>query len=84
VTDLDGTVREERALARKSAVWLTPLIQFAPLHPGPDRTLHESEVARMRGYLRPREFLLFFRYVAERGYESAPFGEWAKTAGREG
>lgn len=84
VVDLDGTPHEERVLARQSAVLVTPTIQFAPERADPGRPLHASEVARMRGYLEPREFLLMFRYVAERGYEAAPFLTWAKTAAEDG
>ena len=36
------------------------------------------EVARMPGLLEPTEFLAMFRYVREKGYDSAPFPEWLK------
>jgi thioredoxin-related protein len=32
----------------------------------------------MPGLLEPVEFLAMFRYVREKGYETAPFPEWLK------
>ncbi|WP_135465722.1 thioredoxin family protein [Crenalkalicoccus roseus] len=78
VTDLDGEVLEERALARKWRVTFTPTIVFLPEAPPPaPRPGHEAEVARMHGLLRKPEFLGLFTYVAERGYaDGTPFRTW--------
>jgi len=73
VTDLDGEVLEERALARKQGIRYTPTIQFfvetredaeAALAGG-----QPTEVLRLPGYLAPDDFLNVLRYVAERAYE---------------
>ncbi len=78
VTDFDGTVLEERQLARRYHVLYTPTIQFFP--EGPDdlagRNGKDLEVARMPGYLAPALFLTMFRYVREKAYERLRFHEY--------
>jgi thioredoxin-related protein len=70
VTDLDGTVLEERAFARGATGTVTPAALFLPatLALAAGRPARLAAVARMPGYLPPREFLALFRWVAEEGY----------------
>ncbi len=69
VTDFDNEVLEERQLARRWRVTVTPTIVFLPLAvPASARPGREIEVARMAGLLRKPQFLGMFIYVAERGY----------------
>lgn len=70
VTDLDGTVVEERAFARAATGTVTPAVLFLPasLAEVAGRPARQAAVARMPGYLPPREFLALFRWVAEEGY----------------
>ncbi len=86
VTDFDGEVLEERALARKWRVTFTPTIVFAPVWQGaapPRRAGREIEVARMPGLLPKPEFLGFFRFVAERGYsDGTSFRAWWQLRGQ--
>jgi thioredoxin-related protein len=66
VTDLDGAVLAEKALARKWQVRLTPTILF--LRGG-------REVARMPGLLEPGLFLAMFQWVRE-GREGSTFSQY--------
>ncbi len=81
VTDFDGEVLEERALARKWEVRFTPTTCFFPDDPeaARGRPGHEAEVARMPGYFRPPHFLAMFRFVRERGYEAGDFRSYLKA-----
>jgi len=78
VTDFDGTILEERQLARRYHVLYTPTIQF--FRDGLDqlkgRSGKELEAARMPGYLPPPAFLTMFRYVREKAYERLRFQEY--------
>ncbi len=78
VTDFDGTVLEERQLARRYRVLYTPTIQFFPdgLDDFKGRSGKDLEVARMPGYLLPPAFLTMFRYVREKAYERLRFQEY--------
>ncbi|UPY35582.1 thioredoxin family protein [Sediminicoccus sp. KRV36] len=67
VTDFDGTVLEERALARRWRVTFTPSFIFLP-EQAPPRMGREIEVARMHGLMPKPDFLAMFTYVAEHGY----------------
>ena len=82
VTDFDGEVLEERALARKWGVHFTPTTCFFLDDPegARGRPGHEVEVARMPGYFRPAHFLAMFRFVRERGYETGDFRSYLKAA----
>ncbi len=76
VTDFDGEVLEERALARRWRVTFTPTIIFLPERAG-RRPGREIEVARMHGLMRKPEFLGLFTYVAERAYaDGTLFRDW--------
>ncbi len=76
VTDFDGTVLEERALARRWRVTFTPTFIFLP-EQAPQRMGREIEVARMHGLMPKPEFLALFTYVAEHGYaDGTGFPAW--------
>lgn len=81
VTDFDGTELPEKALAAKYGVRFTPTFQFFPERAGPLKDLAPGrrEVARAPGYLRPNDFLAFFRFVRERAYESKSFRDFIKS-----
>ncbi len=78
VTDFDGTVLEERQLARRYHVLYTPTIQFSPdgLDGFKGRSGKDLEVARMPGFLLPPAFLTMFRFVREKAYERLRFQEY--------
>ena len=80
VTDLDGGKLAEKAFAAHYAVAGTPTIQFFPETTAglAARPPQAREVARMPGLPDPPEFLAMFRYVREKGYESASFADWFK------
>jgi thioredoxin-related protein len=76
VTDFDGTVHEERALARRWRVTFTPTLVFLP-EEAPRRMGREIEVARMHGLMPKPDFLALFTFVAERGYaDGTGFQAW--------
>lgn len=79
VTDFDGAVVEERALARKFAIRGTPAFQFYPpsgeLGEGNGRDL---EIHRFIGYLEPKPFLAFFKYVKTGAYKTMGFPDYLK------
>jgi thioredoxin-related protein len=78
VTDFDGTKRGEKAFGDAYGIRFTPTIQFFPEQVAAKATGQSREVARMPGLLEPAEFLAMFRYVREKGYETAPFPDWLK------
>jgi len=80
VTDFDGRKRSEKAFGEAYGIRFTPTIQFFPEKTDGLVALkgQAREVARMPGLLEPAEFLAMFRYVREKGYESAPFPDWLK------
>ena len=81
VTDFDDTELAEKDLARKYDVRFTPTFQFFPERAGPLKGLAPTarEVARAPGYLRPDDFLAFFRFVREKAYESKSFRDFLKS-----
>ena len=81
VTDFDGSELSEKALARKYGVRFTPTFQFFPETPAGlnDLAPAKREVARAPGYLRPDDFLAFFRFVRERAYEKGSFRDFLKS-----
>lgn len=81
VTDFDGEVLGEKALALKYGVRFTPTFQFFPEDPRALKTLPPAkrEVMRAPGYMRPDDFLAMFRYVREKAYESKSFLEFLKA-----
>ncbi|NWG26422.1 MAG: thioredoxin fold domain-containing protein [Pseudorhodoplanes sp.] len=80
VTDFDGRKLSEKSLGEAYGVRFTPTILFFPESPSglAQRKPQAREVARMAGLLEPPQFLAMFRYVREKGYESAPFPDWLK------
>ncbi len=87
VTDFDGEVLPEKALARKYGVIGTPTIQFLP----PDvagvegKSGRAVEVTRMPGYLRPGMFEGMFAFVYDRAYEKENFRRYMEErAGKSG
>ena len=80
VTDFDGEVIEERALARKNGVAFSPTIQFFPrdLAEVAGKPGKEAEVARMPGYLLPPHFLAMFEFVQSEAYQQTTFRQYMK------
>lgn len=80
VIDFDGRKRGEKTFGEAYGIRFTPTIQFFPESSAgfAGKSGQALEVARMPGLLEPTEFLAMFRYVREKGYESAPFPEWLK------
>lgn len=91
VTDFDGEVLSEKALARKWGIVFTPTILYFPETPEdiagqPGR---DASVARMPGYFRPFHFQAMFEYVRENRYEKGQhfqdyIGERVEAYRREG
>ena len=80
VTDFDGRKRGEKAFGEAYGIRFTQTIQFFPESATglAAKSGQAREVARMPGLLEPVEFLAMFRYVRQKGYETAPFPEWLK------
>ncbi len=86
VTDLDGEVLSEKALARKWGVQFTPTLQFLPdmAGAGEGKSVRETEAWRLMGYWKPFHFLNSFVYVKTRAYESQPnFQRWLQARAEE-
>jgi len=83
VTDFDGEKLSEKRLAQKYDVRFTPTFQFFPESAAglAAKNPREREVARMQGYLEPRDFLALFRFVAERAYEKGSLRDYLKAGG---
>jgi thioredoxin-related protein len=81
VKDFDGTELSEKEMAKKYAIRFTPTFQFFPEIPAGlnDLTPAKREVARAPGYLRPDDFLAFFRFVREKAYEKGSFRDFLKS-----
>lgn len=81
VTDFDGSELSEKELAAKYGVRFTPTFQFFPERAAglKDLAPAKREVTRAPGYLRPDDFLAFFRFVREKAYESKSFREFVKS-----
>ncbi len=81
VKDFDGTELSEKALAAKYAIHFTPTFQFFPETTAglKDETPAKREVARAPGYLRPDDFLAFFRFVREKAYDKGSFRDFLKS-----
>jgi thioredoxin-related protein len=81
VTDFDGAVLSEKAIAAKYGVRYTPTIQFFPETPASlkDKAPDKREVARATGYMRPDDFLAIFRFVREKAYERGSFRDYLKA-----
>ena len=81
VKDFDGSELPEKALAAKYGIRFTPTFQFFPESAAGlnDLTPQKREVARAPGYLRPDDFLAFFRFVREKAYEKGSFRDFLKA-----
>ncbi len=81
VKDFDGSEIAEKALAAKYGVRFTPTFQFFPETAAGLGELapQKREVARAPGYLRPDDFLAFFRFVREKAYEKGSFRDFLKS-----
>ena len=85
VTDLDGAVLAEKALARKYKIRYTPTLQFLSesLEKAAGKNGKESEALRIEGYFKPFHFYFLFHYVQTRGYASEPnFQRWLGAIGK--
>ncbi|MBO6520873.1 MAG: thioredoxin family protein [Rhodospirillales bacterium] len=71
VTDLDGTVMEERELVRRWRANFTPTIVFLPTPE--EMAAGKTEVARMPGYFKPFHFISMFEYVHQKAYDDQVF-----------
>ena len=78
VTDFDGQVLPEKALARKWGVIGTPTIMFFPVRAEDaiGKSGRAAEVARLPGYLPPDEFLAMFQYVREQRTADQSFNQY--------
>jgi thioredoxin-related protein len=72
VTDFDGEILEEKALARKWGVNFTPTIVFFSRGEEGDDA-RALEAIRMPGYFKPFHFVSMFEYVGEDRYGDLPF-----------
>lgn len=81
VTDFDGEVLSEKALAAKYGVRFTPTFQFFGEGAATLKSLAppKREVARAPGYLRPDDFLAMFRYVRKKAYDGKSFRDYVKS-----
>ncbi len=69
VTDFDGEVLSEKAMARKWGVMFTPTMMFLPEEVGEDMSAEEAAVATMPGAFGPGTTLDLLTWVAEKRYE---------------
>lgn len=69
VTDFDGEVLSEKAMARKWGILFTPTIMFMPEKVEEGMTAEEAEVARMPGAFAKGTTLDLLTWVAEKRYE---------------
>ncbi len=84
VTDFDGEVLEERALARKWRIVFTPTIMFFAdgLDQVEGKSGPEAEIVRMPGYFKPFHFITMFEYVRESAYERQHFQKYLIAKGQ--
>jgi thioredoxin-related protein len=84
VTDFDGEVMEERALARKWGILFTPTFMFFDddLKKAKEKGVRGIEVTRMPGYFKPFHFLTMFEYVQDRAYVDQHFQKYLIAKGR--
>ena len=77
VTDIDGTVMEEREAARRWGVVFTPTIMFLDEDAGDAATVKEATVQVMPGAFGKWTTLDMFRWVREKRYEGDQhFQKW--------
>ncbi|MCC2112583.1 MAG: thioredoxin family protein [Hyphomicrobiales bacterium] len=78
VTDFDGEVMEERALARKWLVNFTPTISFfsREVAGSSGKSGRDLEAARMPGYFKPYHFASMFEFVHDGSYKTENFQKY--------
>ena len=78
VTDFDGEVMEERALARKWLVNFTPTISFfsRDVAGSSGKSGRDLEAARMPGYFKPYHFASMFEFVHDGSYKTENFQKY--------
>ncbi len=69
VTDLDGTMLNEKSAGRRWGVVFTPTILFMPEEPPESGTAGEAAVAAMPGAFGRQMFVNMFEWVRTKGYE---------------
>ncbi len=74
IIDTGGAKLTEKALSYKYGIDSTPTIQFFI----PNEAANRRELGRA-GYMLPDDFLAMLHFIREKGYEKAPFAQWAKT-----
>lgn len=81
VTDFDGDRLGEKQLAAKYGVHYTPTIQFFPDHAADlaTRPPREREVNRIQGYLKPKDFIRMFSFVADHAYERGTLRDYLRS-----
>jgi thioredoxin-related protein len=81
ITDFDGEVMAEKALARKYRIASTPTVQFFPetLEAMKGKKGPDVEVARIPGLLKPVLFRAMFEYVQGRHYEKQDFPSFMRA-----
>ncbi|HHN72788.1 MAG TPA: thioredoxin [Thermopetrobacter sp.] len=86
VTDFDGETLPEREWRLKYKAYYTPIILFFDDDPARLKSAPPQKrvVARMDGPKAPDEFLEFFRYVWDRGYEKGSFIQYLKNRSKSG
>jgi len=68
VTDFDGEMLSEKAMARKWGILFTPTLMFLPEEVAEDTTAPQAAVAMMPGAFAPGTTLDLFTWVAEKRY----------------
>lgn len=68
VTDFDGEMLSEKAMARKWGILFTPTLMFLPEEVAEDATAPQAAVAMMPGAFAPGTTLDLFTWVAEKRY----------------
>lgn len=82
VTDFDGEILEERALARKWFVNFTPTTQFFALDDpdNPPDSMRDALAFLLPGYFKPFHHISSLEYVATDGYKEQPnFQRWLQA-----
>ena len=85
VTNFDGEVLEERALARKWGILFTPTFMFFDddVTKAKGKGVWGLEVTRMPGYFKPFHFITMFEYVTDRAYGNEHFQKYLIEKGRK-
>lgn len=81
ITDFDGEKLSEKKFAAKYGIRGTPTFQFFPESAEGLRGKkpEQREVARLRGYMHPPQFLAAFRFVNDKAYEKMELLDYLKA-----